>query len=158
MAQDVHELIAGLSDLAGRIDGDEELASTFLLGLARVALALERDPVLRDKTGMGDFLAATAGDLRGARLGFDLFTYETRSRLDELLDPGAWIAISRRRSALQFLHDLYAGTPLADELPSLDELDERLRERCGGEGFLEPHEIPEGTPDSHWWWWCPRTA
>ena len=158
MADDVRELIAGLADLAGRIDADEELATTFLLGLARVALALERDPGLREQAGVDAFLAATAGELRRASGGFDLFAYETRSRLDELLDPGAWIAISRRRSALQFLHDLYAGTPLEGELPSLHELDERMRERCGGEGFLEPFEIPEGTPDAHWWWWCPRTA
>jgi hypothetical protein len=156
--EDVRELMTGLSELAPRIGADEDLAETFLLGLARLALALEREPPLGDDGAVRDFLTSTGGDLRGAIGGIDVFAYETRSRLDELLDPGDWAAISRRRSALQFLRDLYAGTPLEDDLPSLAELDQRLRERCGGEGFLESDEIPEGMPESHWWWWCPRTA
>lgn len=147
--EDVRKLMAGLSDLAGRIGSDEELAELFLLGLARLALAA-------DDADLRAFVEATADDLRGAGGGFDLFVYETRSRLDELLDPGDWATISRRRSALRFLQDLYAGTPL--EPPDVAALDQRLRERCGGEGFLEPDEIPDGMPEAHWWWWCPRSA
>jgi len=157
--EDLRELMAELSDLAGRIGGHEGLATVFLLSLARLALALEREPALREDADLRDFFAATGRDLRGAIGGLDLFAYETRSRLDELLDPGAWAAISWRRSALKFLQDLYAGTPLEAELPGLaEQLDERLHERCAVEGFLKPEEIPEGMPKSHWWWWCPQSA
>jgi len=58
------------------------------------------------------------------------------------------------RSDLQFLFDIYRNTSAAEFLKPIegedvDEIDELLRELydnyCGA-------EVPQGTPDHHWWW------
>jgi hypothetical protein len=65
-----------------------------------------------------------------------------------------WREAAERRSALQFLHDLYAGradSVLADV--ELDPLDDLLEQRATAEGFVLDDHVPAGAPESHWWWW-----
>jgi len=71
-----------------------------------------------------------------------------------------WYELSMRRSAIQFAIDDYAGPPVAAEISAEDveELDGELRElgKHDEQGPIDPADIPQGLPDSHWWWHYPE--
>jgi hypothetical protein len=103
-------------------------------------------------------LEATALRLDRLGTGFRRFLHRSRNHLlQEFLFPDQWPCALERRSAVQFLIDLYRGLAPPGVLEQVDteEMDELLRHRGAWEGFLTPDEIPEGIPASHWWWRLP---
>lgn len=68
-----------------------------------------------------------------------------------------WNAATRARSALEFLFELYRGTPLEPSFEDLDtdEVDGQLRHVAEFEGMNPDSSVPAGIPASHWWWWAP---
>jgi hypothetical protein len=92
------------------------------------------------------------------------FSLDLYIALAESLAQGAnenyWYELSMRRSAIQFVIDDYPGPPVADQLDpeTLADLDTELR-RLGQDdeqGPIAPAYIPQGLPDSHWWWHYPE--
>jgi hypothetical protein len=81
----------------------------------------------------------------------------TVNDLAESGTEGEWGELSMRRSALQSLVDDYAGTPAAELLDAneLAELDEEIRTAAPRHRPIPPRFVPQGLPESHWWWWAP---
>lgn len=103
------------------------------------ALAVAAEPLLPRVTGA---LEVVAGSL------------EDRFMLS--FEPGDWEDLSRLRSALEFLLDLFPGeAEWVRTHVRPDAYDELIRRRSHDFGYLQPSEIPTGTPRSHWWWWAP---
>jgi hypothetical protein len=68
-----------------------------------------------------------------------------------------WYELCMQRSAIQFLIEEYAGTPVAAMIEPADvaDLDVELR-RVGKEyGPVPERFVPKGVPESHWWWFFP---
>jgi hypothetical protein len=103
-------------------------------------------------------LKATAPQLERVGSGFQRFLRRSRDALlQEFLFADQWPSALERRSAVQFLIDLYRGLAPPGLLEQVDteEVDWLLRHRGATEGFLRPDEIPDGIPASHWWWHLP---
>lgn len=138
-------------------DADVDRADAFVTGLFDVGCMLHAHPELHEV--WVSFRDATAPALVRNAGGLAMFADDLQSRVYE---PGVvgdeWAGISRRRSALEFLSELYAGTELAElrEKWEPELLAEQLQERCKSDGFIDPDDIPDGVPRSHWWWWCPK--
>lgn len=69
-----------------------------------------------------------------------------------------WAQACERRSRIEFVRDFYQGAMpegALDHWLDTEEIDDRMQQKGEHEGGLEPGEIPEGTPPSHWWWWYP---
>jgi hypothetical protein len=72
-------------------------------------------------------------------------------------EPGGWEDLSRTRSALEFLLELFPGeADWVREQVKPDAYDGLIRRRSHDFGYLRPSEIPEGVPAAHWWWWAPE--
>jgi hypothetical protein len=103
-------------------------------------------------------LEAAAPLLERVGIGFQDFLHDSRDGLlQEFRFADQWPRACERRSAVQFLMDLFDGIAPPGVLEGIDteEVDEKLRHRGKWEGFLRPDEIPEGIPASHWWWRLP---
>lgn len=71
-----------------------------------------------------------------------------------------WYELCLRRSVIQILLDDYMETPVAEfiNLDDVSDLDIELR-RVGLEQGPIPEEfIPNGLPESHWWWHYPKES
>jgi len=71
-------------------------------------------------------------------------------------EPGGWEDLSRLRSALEFLLELFPGE--ADWVRTHvrpNAYDDLIQLHSHDFGYLRPFEIPPGIPTSHWWWWAP---
>jgi len=86
-----------------------------------------------------------------------LYLDESRS-LAEFAVDNDWDELCMRRSAIQFLLEDYAGTPVADWIDpgELAELDEEMRRVGDEQGPVDPRWTPQGMPPSHWWWRYPE--
>jgi hypothetical protein len=138
-------------------DVDVDRAEAFLTRLFDVGCLVQLHPELHDVWVR--FRDDTAPALVRNAGGLAMFADDLQSRLSEPnIEGDEWIDISRRRSALEFLGELYAGTEVASlrERWSPELLVELLRERCKIDGFIASKDIPQGVPRSHWWWWCPN--
>jgi hypothetical protein len=137
-----------------------------LLDAAHGALGAQRDELADSylawiyalgSTGAdaSDFIAGSAPRLIDLDLGFMTFVDELRDRLlGEFWCPDQWAAAAERRSALQFLLELY-GDLLPEQVArhiDLGEVDELLELRGSTEGLHAHERLPPGIPESHWWW------
>jgi hypothetical protein len=143
------ELRAGIrAALAGSpagLEAQEDAAREFLRRLGALGFS-GVDAALLDETAPR--LEAVRAGLVGAALALKSFLY------GDWVTGTEWREAAERRSALQFLHDLYAGRAgavLADV--ELDPLDDLLEQRAEREGFVLDDHVPAGAPESHWWWW-----
>jgi hypothetical protein len=103
------------------------------------------------------FVSATADGVNAVWAGVRSFADDLEALVRDTFVGDEWLQAMERRSALQFLLDAYAQTPLAERFPYLEvgDLDELLRHRGQTEGFLRDEDIPDGVPESHWWWRLP---
>ncbi|MGF1485879.1 MAG: hypothetical protein ACFBSE_02075 [Prochloraceae cyanobacterium] len=72
------------------------------------------------------------------------------------LEPGEWVKVCWRRSAIEAIKELYPNTVFEQyfsEIDTEDDLDLILESRGKKEGPVSEEEIPNGIPSSHWWWW-----
>lgn len=150
-----------IADAMGRDgwDADVDRADAFVTRLFDVGCLLHVRPELRGHSIWRGFRAATAPALAANAGGLAMFSTDLHYRVYEVEVVGdEWVGISRRRSALAFLSELYAGTELEGlrEKWETELLEDAMRERCKTDGFIDPADIPEGVPRSHWWWWCPN--
>lgn len=138
--------------LAGEVEptvaAQNARAYPFLAGLGGLGLRGEIDEA---------FVAATTDGLNAVWTGVLSFAEDLEALARDTFVADEWRQAVERRSALQFLLDAYARTPLAERFPYLevDDLDELLRHRGQTEGFLRDEDIPDGVPESHWWWGLP---
>lgn len=124
----------------------DHVATAFLValfGLGRVEAATR------------EFLQETGARLADFDLGVHAFLQESVSQLlQEFRFEDQWARACERRSAVQFLLDLYAGHAPRAVLEALetDEVDGLLRDRGDLEGYFDEEDRPSGVPASHWWW------
>lgn len=90
-----------------------------------------------------------------------LDAYILRTRFHaEGANENEWYVLSMRRSAIQLAIDDYPGPPVADEISAedIEALDQELRQlgQHDEQGPIDPAYIPQGLPDSHWWWHYPE--
>lgn len=136
-----------------------DIVAQFLDGLFTVGRALTEDPALRDEADVRLFLQETGQQLPFLHPAVDQYRAMTAHQAYGGWEGGVeWERLLRRRSALQFLGDLYGGTAYDGffDLLELDDLDELIRDRGRSEGFPDSYPLPADIPVTHWWWW-PRT-
>ena len=130
---------------------EELLAAVYAFGLALQrgeespetarALAAAGEPLLVSVTGP---IEISAGSIE------DMFMLSW--------DAGdSWEDVARKRSALEFLLELFPGeADWVRRQVEPDRYDDLIRRRSHDFGYLRPDEIPAGLPPSHWWWWAPN--
>lgn len=67
-----------------------------------------------------------------------------------------WRKPSLRRSAIQFVLENYPSVRDGledDDIDLIDEIDCVLRDHADEVAPLPKSHIPDGIPESHWWWW-----
>jgi hypothetical protein len=151
--------LSALRELAARADQatvDDVALKTFLTWLARAA----RTGWLSSEAERTAFVAASVPWIIACGPLFENYVFETMKIFYDTWYEGEWVRACEARSRIEFLRDLYRGSPAEEALarwvePS--EIDDGFRQRGEFEGSLDPHEIPPGTPTSHWWWWYPRS-
>jgi len=132
------------------------LYGTFI-GLLAVEVAAVRDraapEVLQAFRDDAAEVLAPLGAL--ARLYVELVREEAESARDD-----AWEGLCRRRSAIEVLVTVYAGTPVTAEIqpPDVERLDSAMRRVGQEQGPVHPERRQEGVPASHWWWRYPETS
>ncbi len=121
-----------------------------------IGQALERQPQLSESEPVGSFLKETEAHLDRLLLVVNLFVVQTTNILTSSWESEEWIEVCKRRSAIEFLRQLFSISE-TEEFLDTEEVDELLRTRGRDEGYLKESLIPEGIPPSHWWWWYPRS-
>lgn len=137
-----------------------EQISEFLNGLLTVGRTLTAQPELRTEADVQLFLLETGRQLIFLHSSVAHFVSMTIDETHGGWEDGeAWEPLLKRRSALQFLDELYAETSYGGffNLLRLEDLDDLIRERGDIEGFPDSYPIPADIPVTHWWWWWPRT-
>jgi hypothetical protein len=72
-----------------------------------------------------------------------------------------WRKPSLRRSAIQFVLENYPGVRDGledDDIDLIDEIDCVLCDHADEVAPLPKSHIPDGIPESHWWWWEPSAS
>jgi hypothetical protein len=138
-------------------EAGQDGARRLLDALYELGLCARRDPAFAASPALGAMVERTAPLLeRGINvLGYWLMVLEGRFYGTWEWN---WDEATRARSALEFLFELYRGTPLAarfDELGT-EEVDGQLRHVAQYEGMNPDESVPPGIPASHWWWWAPE--
>lgn len=157
--QDRDAALSALQELAARADqatADDMALRTFLDWLARAA----RTGWPSSEAERAAFVAESVPWICACARVFGRYEHATSRIFLDTWYGGEWRHACETRSHIEFLRDLYRGTPAEEALarwvdPS--EIDDGFRQRGEFEGSLDPHEIPPGTPRSHWWWWYPRS-
>lgn len=155
------ELLAADQALARRLDDatdhDDKVIAAERFVDAQLALgqALARDPDLRWDGAMIDHLYATAPLIEHDLAFIARHADDTHRILGLPFEHDEWRRVVERRSAFEFLRELYADSSAGAGLGAIDlgPLDERLKFVGEREGMLT--EIPDGIPTTHWWWWAP---
>jgi hypothetical protein len=114
----------------------------------------EADPVAAD-----EFHRRSADAI--AALGNRIPAYVMGTLFDaEAAEEDDWYDLSIRRSAIQYLLDDYADTPVAGLVQEADvpELDAQLRRIAPDQAAVPEQLVPRGLPAGHWWWRLPGSA
>ena len=155
-----HESVAkALQDLRAMADYPEDAGNLgALLDFLEWVADLGRERVVLSNAERERFTAESAPLLaKGLRHIFEFINDCERILLRDWYDD-EWIQVCERRSRIEFLRTLYQGAMPAGEFEywlDTENLDDLIQQAGRSEGGLEPGEIPEGTPSSHWWWWHP---
>jgi hypothetical protein len=154
----LEELVGLLRELAlsGTIDADPD--GRQVMGLVyELGLLLHRHSEAFDEARFRELLEESAELMPVALTPIEAYVGDTERKFSSAWELDEWIWVCNRRSATEFLFELYRDTPFAEHLSRVDasRIDELLRERGHDEGWLPPEKIPEGIPPSHWWWWYP---
>lgn len=140
-----------------KIDERTEEIAHFLSKFFELGLLVKGNPALLESPEVSHFLNSSAENLGKAiseirdyiRLTEDMFYFEWE--LDE------WEQICERRSAVEFLFELYRDTKFEGwfQFFDIEDLDELIHDRGEREGGVPEDSIPQGIPLTHWWWWYP---
>lgn len=140
-------------------DHDDKVIAAERFVDAQLALgqALARDPDLRWDGATIDYLYETAPLVEHNLPFIARHADDTRRILGLPFEHDEWQRVVERRSAFEFLRELYADSSAGAGLGAIDlaELDERLKFVGEREGMLT--EIPAAIPSTHWWWWAPSS-
>lgn len=144
-------------DTADDYDDKRTAADEFVDGHLPLGLAIAAAPELRYDRATTDYLYATAPLVERNLSFIESHADETRRTLGLPFDgEDEWGRVCARRSAFEFVRELYAESSAAERLAAIDlgELDDRLRFVGAREGQAAA-ELPADLPTSHWWWWLP---
>lgn len=130
----------------------------FMAYLYELGVLLHRYPQLDHSVELQTFLQNTAPLLRAIIFDVERFIESMEDEMYSSWEISPWKGISRDRSSLEFLRELYKDTPFGEFLCNFDssKLDDLLRQRGHDGGYLSDAEIPTGIPAAHWWWWYPN--
>lgn len=140
--------------VASRADRTNRVMADFY----ELGLLLVRCPEFGHSVELRTFLRNSAPLLPAIIFDIERFIHSMEDKLHSSWDISPWRAISRNRSSLQFLRDLYEDTNFREFLVNFDlsKLDDLMRQRGHDGGYLSDDEIPSRIPAAHWWWWYPN--
>jgi hypothetical protein len=128
---------------------EKSMVAVFALGMAVLSQEVSEDEVRALAAAGEPLLIRVTGAL-------EIVAGSIEDRFMLTWDQDGWEDLSRLRSALEFLLELFPGQ--ADWVRSHvrpNAYDDLIRRRSHDFGYLRPSEIPPGIPTSHWWWWAP---
>jgi hypothetical protein len=159
MVRDSDSALEALRELAGRgveASGEDPALHAFLEWVARAA----RSGTLPAGAQREAFVAASAPLLAQASRALEKHVFAAAKPFLSEWYGNEWVRACEARTRLEFLFELYRGSAAEEMLAQAADpcdLDDGFQQRGKIEGNLPLHEIPLGTPPSHWWWWYPRT-
>jgi hypothetical protein len=132
--------------------------SECMRGVYQLGLALARDPALRASPEIAELIRDGAALLPRAAGAFHIYVSEVESEFYAPWDGHEWTSVAAGRSAIEFLRELWRGTPILDMLDAFAETDtiDQLFADKAASGFSPVDAAPEGMPRAHWWWWGSR--
>jgi hypothetical protein len=160
----IDDVLSRARDLADRLDraADDRDAlaylGEFVAAQQGIANALYADDALRYTPEVEAYLDACAPILSRRRHLLARIVSDIQRPISGALEADEWFIACGRRSAIESLREVFAGSEVEDELArNLDTevLDARMREIGEVEGPVAPERVPAGIPDSHWWWRYP---
>lgn len=153
----LQSLTADLQALQANYDTTTTRDTTrrFMRNIYQLGLRVERDPALRATPEVATFLQESARFLSFAVVKIESFVRRFTQRIYDMNDRD-WRQACEERSSIAFLDDLYQDTVFGglldvDEV-DFEELDRVMREQGYRNGYIAPGTVPEGIPDTHWWW------
>lgn len=141
--------------------GDANCVTDDLVEFLGEVEKIGRDPAIRQSSETQTLLRETASLIANARVSLGAYVDETarlaRAGVDWSGDQ--WRSLCKRRSAIEYVRELYRDIASVDwdvSFMDTDDLDIAIRGIGDDEGGLDAARIPSGTPASHWWWWYPQ--
>ena len=139
----------------------EELVEDFMSATYELGRQTVQDPATKESAEFSDYKNQAAVILNDYTHRLQTYVQRTDSIFAVAFQHDEWIAVCKRRSAIEFLREFSEGTSF--ELSSLSlvdtgDLDDNIMAVGENEGHLDPSKIPPGIPGSHWWWWYPDTS
>lgn len=128
---------------------------SFMKRIYELGRRLYEDPGLSGSPDVRSFVNASAEPLERTTADVAEFNYSIRDMLLDTWEFREWPELAWRRSALQFLVELYAGTPVERwlrEQVEPENNDDMIRQKADEQNFVKPTDVPTGIPPSHWWW------
>lgn len=148
-----------IDDLSKATPGEKRLSPYFQDALISLVRFYDR----REKTPLSDEeMRSVMTRVEQLLVPFmdDVVEYVRYTQIDAdgAREPYEWLALCKRRTAIQILLDDFAA--VASRIPDemIRELDASMRERgitCGP--IEDPDSAPDDIPESHWWWRYPET-
>ena len=149
-----------LTDLGreGTTEHRRDLIEDLMTGIYSLGLLLHREPLLRSSPEMLKFLRDGQSLLLMAVPSILSYVNTTESKFYASWVYDEWTRVSIRRSAIEFLRELFRETSFAEFLAffNTDDIDKMFPSKEEKGGYLPVENIPIGIPPSHWWWWYPE--
>jgi hypothetical protein len=149
----VAEHIAGIDNLLTEIGGPRNAKQDVAVRqvLEHVFSLWRADAA--DKDMVQEFLARSAPEISKRRVEFLISgAVRLQSFINQEFVGNQWETMCLRRSHIEAFNDLYAPVLAAEDLIDTEELDEDIREKAEYEAMPVADLMPEGLPESHWWW------
>jgi hypothetical protein len=134
-----------------------DLIEDFMTGIYKLGLLLHQEPSLRSSVEVTKFIQEGQSLLLGVVGAISSYVSTTEHKFYGPWVYDEWTWVSKRRSAIEFLRDLFCDTSFEEFLPYFDteDIDKMFPSKEEKDGYLPVEAIPEGIPPSHWWWWYP---
>lgn len=138
-------------EAAGSDDAAAEVLQPFLDAL----MSLSQQPDARE--GLEAFAAETSALVANAVVALGRYSRAIERFVDREFYSDEWYGVAYRRSALEWVRDLYGARAQVEHASWMfvEDLDDMIKHKGDQEGPVEPTRVPPGTPSAHWWWWYP---
>lgn len=139
------------------IDHRQNLIKDFMSGLYKLGLKLYQDTSLRSSTEMKHFTQEAQNLLLMAVPSILSYIGDTEDIFYSPWEYDEWTRVSKRRSAIEFLREIFSNTSFGEFLSifNTDNIDKMFSSKEEQGGYLPVDVVPDGIPSSHWWWWYP---
>lgn len=142
---------------ADRFTNNSDAIKMAMSALFSACLLKHQNPELYTETEWQTFAEGTVADVRACLYSIGAYVAKTKFGFDVQWisdDWQSWRKLCRLLSEIAFLMETYHAYISDDDFEVLGRKDvEEFLNTISGEGDLPSDYIPDGIPDSHYWWY-----